>query len=94
LTSASFVQEFPEFFNAIEKYPGLVDAKLAEASRRIASKVWGEKTDDGIKYLAAHLLALSPYGQGMRLVAKDGGTVYQETYERLKREVAAGPRLI
>lgn len=94
MTPASFVQEFPEFFNALEKYPGLVDAKLAEATRRVAPKVWKEKTDDGVKYLAAHLLALSPYGQGARLVAKDGGTVYGETYERIKREVAAGPRLI
>jgi len=88
---AAFLVSFPEFAKAS---PELVDAKLAEAARRIAPDVWKEKTDDGIGYLAAHLLAVSPFGQQARLVAKDGGTVYEETYKQIKREVASGPRVI
>ena len=48
------------------------------------------KADQGQAYLAAHKMALSPWGQDTRLSAKDGSTTYWTHYWRLLRQVAAG----
>lgn len=92
VTSTDFLARFPEF----GKQPDLVliDRVLVEAARSIDPDVWGDKTEDGILYLAAHRLAISPYGRQMQLVARDGSTTYGAEYERMKRAAAAGYRVI
>jgi hypothetical protein len=87
---ASFVADFPEFEPAGRT---LVDSKIADARLRIDASVWDLKTDLGVKYLAAHLLALSPFGQQARLVAKDGSTTYGRMHATMVREVTAGFRV-
>lgn len=72
----------------------MVDARLAEAARRIDPTVWLTLENDGHGYLTAHLLANNPLGNAAKLVAKGDGprTVYEGEYQRLVRTVTAGLR--
>ncbi len=90
-TRTTFLVSFPEFS---EVDTAVVDAKLAEASRRIDASVWGDWENDGHGQLTAHLLANSPLGNAAKLVAKGDGpkTVYEGEYRRLVRMVGAGIR--
>jgi hypothetical protein len=54
--------------------------------------VWGEKHTVGVGYLTAQLLAKSPQAMAMKLVSKDGSTVYDEPLMTMKRSVTAGFR--
>lgn len=94
----SFIGAFPEF-RRVEK--GLVDAKLAEARLQVDASVWGSKADLGVSYLAAHLIALSPFGQHARLVPptakatrEDVLTTYERQFEAMKRQVTSGFRVV
>ena len=95
ISRQQFVQTFPEFKNADMS---LVVGKLAEAYQQIDPSVWdtgqnGPKSGIGQGYLAAHLLALSPFGQNARMVAKDGKTTYWTHYRNLQRQVCQGFRV-
>lgn len=82
-----FLVQFPEFDAAD---PGQVQAMLAAAALEIDREIWGVKADQGTMYLAAHKLALSPFGNGAQLVAEDGSTTYQVHYDRLVKQVGIG----
>ncbi len=86
----SFVGDFPEFESAGRS---LVESKIADAVLDIDTTVWGAKTDIGVKYLTAHILALSPFGQQARLVSKDGSTTYMKHLKREMRSVTSGFRV-
>jgi hypothetical protein len=89
VTVASFLVAFPELAPAGEP---LIAAKLAEAARSVNANVWGVKTDDGVSYLAAHLLACSPYGENARLSSDKGESTYGRRFEALRWQVGAGLR--
>ena len=90
VTRASFIVMFPEFTNS---NTALVEAHLASAALEVDTEVWGDKADTGIMYLAAHRLALSPYGNSAEMVSKGGVTSYQVHYEKLQRQVSSGYRV-
>lgn len=97
VTYDSFIEAFPEFEEAKKK---LVEAKIAEATRRVDPEVFRTKADDAIGYLAAHLLSMSPFGQHARLIPKnakptrdDALTTYEREYRALVRSVASGFRV-
>lgn len=90
MTYAQFITQFPEFSAADAAQVG---AMLAAALLEIDQSIWRAKADQGQAYLAAHKLALSPFGQGTRLVAKDGTTTYFKHYDMLRRQVASGFRV-
>lgn len=85
-----FLKQFPEFASTDLD---LVKAMLDAADLEIDRSVWGPKGDQGQAFLAAHKLALSPFGQGTRLVAKDGTTTYERHYMKLVGQVASGFRV-
>lgn len=89
-TLADFRENFPEMDKATD---ALVQAKLDQAIRRLDASVWGDTLADGQLYLAAHLVAISPFGRNAKLVAKDGSTIYGEIYERLAKAAASGFRV-
>lgn len=91
IDAATFKAEFPVFARTDDV---LVEAKLRNAVNRVSECVWGTKYQDGVFYLAAHLLTVEPNGQNARLVAKDGSSTYFEEYTRLQQLVTAGYRLI
>ena len=92
VTVEIFLESFPEFKTAkIEK----IKATIADAVLQVDAAVWEKKTDLGVKYTAAHLLALSPFGRQAKMVSKEGKTTYG-TYldEELIPQVASGFRVI
>lgn len=91
MTVADFKAAMPEFQDAPEP---LVETALQDAAELCPESVWGEFTDNGIRYTAARRLALSPYARELALVGDDGRTVYDRDLEAYKRIVAIGPRVI
>jgi hypothetical protein len=91
VTLESFVERFPEFEKASASQ---VEAVLAEARLQIDSEVWGDKTDLGVNYLTAHLLALSPFGRNARLAKNDRESTYGTHYHNLQLQVHSGFRVI
>lgn len=87
VTLASFRVAFPEFEGADD---ALVQAKLDEATNALDARVFGVRFDEAVQYFAAHRLAISPFGQNARLVAKDGSTTYGESYSSIQRACAGG----
>lgn len=88
VTLASFRVHFPEFDGADDS---LVQAKLDEAALALDERVFGVRFDEAVRYRAAHTLAISPFGQTARLVAKDGSTTYGSQFEQVSRACAGGP---
>lgn len=78
-----FVGRFPEFRQAGQ----MIVYAIREAAREVNARVYGCKRGMAIAYLAAHKLALSPYGRGQRLVKDDNTTTYWGEFERIRREV-------
>lgn len=91
VTVENFIERFPEFRTAkIET----IEAVIADAVLEVDPAVWGTKTDLGVKYTAAHLLALSPFGRQAKLVSKTGGTTYEKHRDNLISQVSSGFRVI
>lgn len=90
-TAAALKVSYPEF---VRTDTALIDAKLAEAALSCDPLVWGSRTDEAIMLTAAHLLAISPWGQQAKLSARDGSSVYQKRLEDITPQVAHGYGLI
>lgn len=77
--------QFPEFKNVADE---MAQAFLNAAALEVDVPTWEEVSaglsDQGIAYLAAHKLTMSPFGQAARLAAKDGSTTYGKHYEKLQ----------
>lgn len=86
-TLAAFRIRFPEFSQANDPF---VNANLTAAALEVDTDAWGAKTDEGVMFLAAHKMALSPFGMNARMVSRDGSTTYWTNYHRLLRQVAFG----
>lgn len=87
-TASTFKTAYPEFEALAD---ALVEAKLAEATRRLDARVFGARADDAVGLQAAHLLALSPFGQHARLESDKGDTTYRQELQRMMRASAGGP---
>lgn len=81
----------PEFANVDDD---LVNSAIQDAALLCPDTVWGDFADQGTRYRACRLLALSPMGRDVRLVNKDGSTVYDEQIELLVKIVSPGGRVI
>ena len=79
---------FAEFADAPS---ALVTARVQEALTRTPEDVWGDDHAIGVLYLAAHLLALSPGGEKMRI--DNVTTIYGNTRRSMARAVASGFRV-
>lgn len=89
---AGFRARFPEFNGVGDAY---INTQLGDAQLQVDPAVWNLKTDLGVYYLTAHTLALSPFGNSAKLVAKDGKTTtYGAKYRELQLAVASGGRVV
>lgn len=91
MTLAEFRTFHPEFGNVPDAF---ITAELAASAVEIDATKWNTLFDQGQRYLTAHRIALSPWGTGTRLQAKDGTTTYQKHFDRLCIAVAGGARVI
>lgn len=84
---ATFFARYPEFAEAGSE---LVNACLLEAGATIDQATYGNLYDAAQGALAAHLLAIAPFGQNVRMVAKDGSTTYRKRFDELQRAATCG----
>ena len=70
VTAATLVVRFPEFGNL---EPAVVTATIAEALRHCDADVWGDKHDDAVNFLTAHMLALRTQAIGQQIGAVSSG---------------------
>ena len=91
VTAAIIKAEFPEFD---ELDDAVILPKIADAVLCVNAETWGDRADLGVKYMTAHLLAISPLGEQAKLVAKTGETTYLMTFKKVKATVASGCRVI
>jgi len=72
----------------------VVERCISEAESRTDSEVWGDRYDQGVMWLAAHLIAISPeftQGGGECACDAEGMTSYLRERKRMARVVAGGP---
>jgi len=91
VTRASLIALYPEFADTPTTQ---VDGAILAAQGRLDARILGDEYDQAVTLQACHLLAISPYGQQARLVAKDGSTTYETSLGRLLRMRAGGPWVI
>lgn len=85
MSTATFRARFPEFRTAADD---LVQTILDEAALRVDAQAWGAKLDVAHGYLAAHLLASSPYGKSLRLEGAEER--YLSLLDELRAETVPG----
>ena len=86
VTVSEFLIRFPEFAPA--ETGGLIQAKLDEAVLSLCASSYGDSFDLAHGYLAAHLLAISPFGRTNRMVDDEGNpTSYLLRYREIRAEV-------
>ncbi len=90
MTLTEFKIQFPEFRSVPDP---LLTATLAASALEHSAEVWGTLLDQGIAYLAAHKLALSPYGNTAKLAGANGSSTYYSHWGDLVRKVAQGYRV-
>lgn len=87
VTSDRFRARFPEF----ELLPeATLQEYLRSAEAQIDAAVWSVLADEGVLYLAASLLALTPYGQQAKLADASGKSTYRSRYDELVGFVSLG----
>ena len=92
VTVHRFRLAFPEFKRTPE---ATIKEKIRSAALRVNASIWGDKADDGIMWLTAHLLSVAPMGEQARLKLENRGTMYGVEYKKMVREVTfAHGRLI
>ena len=82
-----FLEEFPEFKNT--EY-AVVKRKLEAAILRTNATTFGDLVDQGVMYLCAHLIAISPTGEKVRLVKNSQETTYSIERRMLVRQATFG----
>lgn len=89
VSAAELVAYFPEFKgNGSAAHYAFLDQFLAAAEARTPLSVWEDLQDQGITYLAAHLLVTSPAGVNAKLVSEKGESVYGKQRKHLARVVS------
>ncbi len=84
----AFRASYPEFAEAGDS---LVQGHLDEASLSLDSSVYDTRYDEAHGLLAAHLLAISPFGRALRQEGTDE-TLYWQRFRQVRRERA--PRMV
>lgn len=86
-----FRGRFPEFDLVPE---GMITAAIEDAMAETDASVWlPGHYESGVRYLAAHKLALSPYGMTAKLATKDGDTTYLQHRKALESGNCIGFRV-
>lgn len=87
MTEAEFLVRFPEFTPASSS--GLVQAKIDEAAGGLNTDVYGSRLDEAHGYLAAHLLAISPFARNSRMTDESENPVsYWNRYAEIRKAVS------
>lgn len=84
IDAASFVASFPEFDEINDLKPEMVTGALTRAQAFCSLKVWGDRYEAAVFAKAAHILAMSPLGENLRIDAKQA-TAYGVLFKEMLR---------
>lgn len=83
-TIAQFLAAYPEFRTTYERVPGMVENALEIGALHTGLEAFGSAYAQGVMMYAAHTLALSPYGEALRIQSTEGPTsVYFQRWKNL-----------
>jgi hypothetical protein len=83
VTRADLTGFFPEFEEDDATLQAVQTKHINEAEEKVDQAVMGNSFTYTVCLLAAQSLALTPYGQEMRLSTKEGKTVYDDRLENI-----------
>lgn len=82
LTAEDFVQAYPEFRPAMEREPNMIASALEIGALHCDPLVFKSAYKQAVYLMAAHQLALSPFGENLRI---DGNnSLYLQRWEALR----------
>lgn len=84
IDNASFVAAYPEFDEINDLAPASITSALTRAQAFCSAAVWGDRYEAGVFVKAAHLLAMTPFGENAR-IAGSNATAYGETFKEMVR---------
>jgi hypothetical protein len=88
---SDFVAFFPEFKrDGDTDHTARIQSCLGYATQRTPATKWGDLQDQGVLYLAAHLMAISPSGINAKLGSVKGQSTYGAQRRYLNKLVAFG----
>lgn len=87
MDTLTFKVRFPEFGRLPD---AVIQDAINRGTARTNATVMGNQTDEAIGYMAAHLLALSPFGQQARLSEPGKMTTYYQHWLDIARYKAVG----
>jgi hypothetical protein len=73
-TVQAFVDAYPEFRSTYQREPAMVANALATAVLHCGPEVFGSAYAQAVMLMAAHQLAMSPFGEALRIKGDDGPT--------------------
>ena len=86
MTLTTFRGRFPEF----KACPDVQVQDAIDQATVETGSVFGKNQDKALGLMAAHTLAMSPFGQQARLSAADGNTTYMKQWRRLRTLATCG----
>ena len=61
-----------------------MEAKIADAEARCGESAYGDQYDSAVKYLAAHLLTIAPFGMQLGPQDEPARSSFGDEYEKIK----------
>lgn len=82
INSTDFLATYPEFEEIFAVRPNVITAQLRTAQAFCSERLWGDRYAAGVYCKAAHLIAMTPFGENARL--KGGvSTTYQAVFKEM-----------
>lgn len=86
VTVDGFLARFPEFEEASDLKPDMVEGALKVAQAFVSARIWGDRYDAGVYQKTAHLLAMGALGENLRIDAKQA-TAYGVVFDEMVRAI-------
>jgi hypothetical protein len=84
--ATGFVATFPEFQEAYDLQPEMIERAVVRAQAYVSQRIWGDRYEAGVYQKTAHLLAMGGLGENLRIDAKAAtayGVVFAEMVQAL-----------
>ncbi len=87
LDNATFIARFPEFVEIDTLAPASISQAIDDAKAYVSQEHWAGRYEDGVLWKAAHLLAMTPFGENARLQRDPTETTYNVVFKQMLRSL-------